>query len=337
LGLEELNSPYKLIAADINADNSVKASDMTQLRKLILGVITDLPTNESWRFVNAEQALTMDMDLADVDYTQEVINLQTDAMGEDFVAVKIGDVTEDAQANFTSTTTEVRSSKTIALSIENQQVEAGQTVSVPFTSEDFEKVFGYQFTMELNGLEFAGIESGVVEMKEGNVGVLSSNVVTMSYNSSNASSASKGEDIFTVQFVATQSGDLANMIDITSKVTRSEAYVSNTLNTSELEIRDVVIETRGAVVETAVTELYQNEPNPFTEQTVIGFDLAESAKATMTIFDVTGKMMMKRNIEGVKGYNTFNVTAKELGASGLMYYTLECGEFTATKKMIVIE
>jgi len=51
LGLEELDSPYKLIAADVNADDQVKASDLTELRKLILGVIDDLPTNESWRFV----------------------------------------------------------------------------------------------------------------------------------------------------------------------------------------------------------------------------------------------------------------------------------------------
>ena len=61
LGLEELNSPYKLIAADVNADNEIKASDLTELRKLILGIITDLPTNESWRFVESGQAMEMDM------------------------------------------------------------------------------------------------------------------------------------------------------------------------------------------------------------------------------------------------------------------------------------
>ena len=52
LGLEELNSPYKLVAADVNGDDDVKASDLTELRKLILGVIAELPTNESWRFVS---------------------------------------------------------------------------------------------------------------------------------------------------------------------------------------------------------------------------------------------------------------------------------------------
>ena len=195
LGLESLNSPYKLIAADINGDTEIKAHDLVELRKLILGVITNLPTNESWRFVDSDQELTMDMDLADVDYSQEVENLQTNTMSKDFVAVKIGDVTEDAQTNLTGNTSSVvRSNKSLSLNILNQEVEAGEVVSVGFTSDEFAEVFGYQFTMELNGLEFAGIESGAVTMKEGNVGVLSSNVVTMSYNSSNCSKCRKRRD-----------------------------------------------------------------------------------------------------------------------------------------------
>ncbi len=66
-------------------------------------------------------------------------------------------------------------------------------------------------------------------------------------------------------------------------------------------------------------------------------DIAEEDKATMKVFDVAGKVIVVKNIEGVRGYNTVNFTAKELGASGVLYYRLESGDFTATKKMIVIE
>jgi hypothetical protein len=253
-------------------------------------------------------------------------------MSKDFVAVKVGDVTEDAIANLDNVNAVVRSGKTVGLSIANQQVEAGELVSVEFTSEAFAEVYGYQFTMELSGLEFVGIESGAVAMREENVGVLSSNLVTMSYNSPGATTASKAESIFTVQFLAKEAGELAHMIDITSKVTRSEIYIGETLET-----RTIALTTRGAITEVAETALYQNEPNPFVEQTVIGFDLAETAKATLTVFDVTGKVIVKQDIDGVKGYNTLNLTAKQLGTSGVLYYTLESGDFTATKKMIVIE
>ncbi len=337
LGLEELNSPYKLIAADINGDTEIKAHDLVELRKLILGIITDLPTNESWRFVNRGQSMDMGMDLNDIDYSVEVDNLESDEMSNHFVAVKIGDVTEDAIANLSNGATAVtRSNNKLLLSILNQEVEAGQEVSVGFTSEDFQEVFGYQFTMELNGLEFAGIESGVVAMNEGNVGVLSSNVVTMSYNSSTAVSAGKDETIFTVNFIAKTSGNLSNMIDITSKVTNSEAYVSTSIGET-LEIRNVEIEMRGDVVEVETSELYQNEPNPFKTQTTIGYRLAAEGKVNFTVHDVTGKVLINKSLSGVRGYNEITLKSNDLGVSGVLYYTLESGEFTATKKMIILE
>ena len=83
--------------------------------------------------------------------------------------------------------------------------------------------------------------------------------------------------------------------------------------------------------------MYQNEPNPFKGQTTIGFDLATSGSATLTINDLTGKTIMRKTIDGLKGYNSVTLTANQLGVSGLLYYTVESGEFTATKKMIVIE
>jgi len=332
LGLEDLDSPYKLIAADINADNKIKASDLSQLRKLILGVITDLPTNDSWRFVDADQALTLDLDLEDVNYAIELTNVTNDLMSNDMVGVKIGDVTNNAVANLQDQTIEVRSNNTVEFVITNQEVTAGETVEVSFTSADFADVYGYQFTMELNGLTFANVQNGAVEMTDANVGVLANNLVTVSYNNGVAKSAGTAEAVFTATFIATKDGNIGDMIDVTSKVTSAEAYVG-----SSLEVRDVTISTRGDVTTVAATELFQNEPNPFKGQTVVSFNLAEAAQATLTVFDVTGKVITNQNIAGVRGYNTVTLNANQLGASGILYYTLESGEYTATKKMIIIE
>jgi hypothetical protein len=51
LGTEKLNSPYKVIAADIDNDNDVSVVDLIELRKLILGLYDKLPNNTSWKFV----------------------------------------------------------------------------------------------------------------------------------------------------------------------------------------------------------------------------------------------------------------------------------------------
>jgi hypothetical protein len=52
LGLEPLNSPYKMIAADANKSGSITTFDIVEIRKLILGIYTELPNNTSWRFVD---------------------------------------------------------------------------------------------------------------------------------------------------------------------------------------------------------------------------------------------------------------------------------------------
>lgn len=51
IGLEPLDSPYKLIAADANQDGKVTSFDIITLRKLILGITSELPNGKSWRFV----------------------------------------------------------------------------------------------------------------------------------------------------------------------------------------------------------------------------------------------------------------------------------------------
>ncbi|MBN8679690.1 MAG: hypothetical protein J0M29_15785 [Chitinophagales bacterium] len=51
LGLEPLNSPYKMLAADINQDGNITTFDVLLLRKLILGLIPNLPHGKAWRFM----------------------------------------------------------------------------------------------------------------------------------------------------------------------------------------------------------------------------------------------------------------------------------------------
>jgi len=54
LGLQPLNSPYLHFAADVGNDGNVRVNDVIILRKLILGVIGDFPTNQPWRFFEAD-------------------------------------------------------------------------------------------------------------------------------------------------------------------------------------------------------------------------------------------------------------------------------------------
>ena len=83
--------------------------------------------------------------------------------------------------------------------------------------------------------------------------------------------------------------------------------------------------------------LYQNKPNPFRSQTMIGFYLPRSMSARLIMFDVTGRLL--KTIEGhyAEGYHEVEVRYEDLNVEGLIYYKLETSESTAVRHMIVVK
>ena len=101
---------------------------------------------------------------------------------------------------------------------------------------------------------------------------------------------------------------------------------------------EVALSDRGEAWMTAANfELKQNTPNPFKGETVIGFNLVEASNATLTINDVTGRVLKVVSGDFAKGANQVSIDSKELLAAGVLYYTLTAGEYTATKKMVIME
>jgi hypothetical protein len=325
LGIEAISNPYDLIAADANNSQSVSTIDLIELRKLILGIYSELPANKSWRFVDKS------FQFADVTHPwpfDEVIDLQNLIGNKDFVAVKVGDVNNTVQAN--AQQVRPRNGNGILHFVADDRiVKEGEMVELVVRSSDFASIEGYQFTLTTQGLEFRGVEGGIVDMKDENIGVLGS-MLTASWHKVGGVSATSNDVLFTLRFQATNSGHLSEMIDLNSKETQAEAY-----NTSE-DIKDLKLSFRGSE-NGAEFALYQNEPNPFKGNTVIGYDVPQSGSVTLTVFDVTGKILVVKNQDAVKGYNTITVNSKELPALGVMYYKLQAGEYSATKKMVIIE
>ena len=84
-------------------------------------------------------------------------------------------------------------------------------------------------------------------------------------------------------------------------------------------------------------ELYQNTPNPFRGETVIGFNMPTEGAATLSVQDVSGKVIMVANQDCEKGYNQFVVDGAKLPSTGVLYYTLSTDDVTATRKMIMVK
>ena len=324
LGLKEINDPLRLIAADANNNGDIAASDLLEIRKAILGM-SDKFTNDSWVAISTDYTFVDASNAAAEAQNARVRHIEagdqniTDA---NFVAVKIGDLNGSANA------LESRNSSNISMMLDDANVTKGQVIEVPFYASDFNNVYGAQFTMNVSGMEVEGITSGALQVNENNINVVNSNVV-FSWNNANGVNVNDGEVLFTLTLKANANTRLSSVLNLNDNVARTEAYTG-----SDLEINNINLEYRNSAVSYA---LYQNEPNPFTEETVIGFDLPEAGTYTMTVYDVTGKELVVRTAEGTAGYNTVKLSKKDLNVSGVLYYRLESGDYTATKKMIVLK
>ena len=85
---------------------------------------------------------------------------------------------------------------------------------------------------------------------------------------------------------------------------------------------------------TSQNKLYQNTPNPFKEQTIIRFSLADDAKdAAICIFDMTGKTIKKLPISS--GMDSVSVGGYELGEGLFLYSLIVNGQEIDTKKMVI--
>jgi hypothetical protein len=98
LTTQPLDSPYKLIAADVNRSGSVTTLDMIQIRKVILRLNETFPDNTSWRFID-ENYVFPEPSNPWAEFFPELININ-DLVGElddaGFIAIKVGDVNGSA-------------------------------------------------------------------------------------------------------------------------------------------------------------------------------------------------------------------------------------------------
>jgi len=341
LQLELLDSPYKMIAADANNSGSITTYDMVILRKLILMIDTEFANNTSWRFVDSDYVFPQPANPWAEEFPEVISynNIAQSQLATDFVAVKIGDVNGSVQANINSAGEE-REREAIEVKAADQDLRTGDVHTIEIKASDFEAIEGCQFTLNYGEELYLDMERLVLEnslIQANNIGLakLDDGAITISWNKSdfeemiedNEELATEAEEILllSLSFEALEDVTLSEAISINSRFTPAAAYDTDGNHL------DIDLTWDSEVL--AAFELYQNEPNPTTSMTKIGFNLPQADQAILTIRDVNGKLIneMKGNFKA--GYNSFIVELNE--PNGVLYYTIKTSTASATKSMIV--
>ena len=110
----------------------------------------------------------------------------------------------------------------------------------------------------------------------------------------------------------------------------------------EVEDYDIIITTPTGLtnITSSIPErfgLYQNYPNPFNPVTNIKFDAAGSQIVKITVYDLTGSEVTTL-VNDVLSPGTYKIDWDASGyTSGIYYYKITAGDYTETRKMVVVK
>jgi len=321
LGLEAIPPPYRMLAADANKSNTVTTFDIVELRKLILGIYQQLPNLPSWRFIPVGHVFSNPANPFAGGFPEKILSdpPPPDLSALNFIGFKVGDINGNANPAFAGNQADDRDSPVLHLDAEDRSMAAGDECTVRFRAE--QAVAGMQFTLHFPGLDVLEVlpEAGLAME---NFAVFNSeNSLTMSWERG-------GEVAFGLRVRALEAGRLRDMLRLSNRITRCEAY------SESLEMRRLAL--RFGSEEPGVSagfELFQNQPNPFSETTRIGFYLPQAKTATLRVWDNTGRLLWETTRDFPAGHQAVLVGGLGSGAA-VLYYALETDSDRAVRKMV---
>ncbi len=335
LNIQPLNSPYKRIAADINRNGAISTIDLIHLRRLVLFIDTEFQENTSWRFVDADFVFPNPDNPFETAFPETYALEGTEEELVDFIAVKIGDLNLDADINEFTGDASDRDLEKLTFNIADKQLHAGEKVQVDFTAENFEQINGFQFTIDFDKtnveiLDLTKAKLAGFDNKNFSLHKLEEGVVTLSWNHATFVDLRADDIVFSMIVQAKGNIQLSEVLDISSRYTKAEAYqAAGFMNI------DLVFKKEG-VVATGKPELFQNAPNPFSQESVIGFILPEATAASLIVYDINGKVL--KTVEGNfdAGYNQVLLSKNDFNTTGVLYYQLKTKTETLTKSMLLM-
>ncbi len=320
LGLSLLDSPYKVIAADVNGDKRITAGDLVALKRVLLGVEKQMPVGMSWRFVRADQQFADVLQPWPLIENRMIQNLQTSRLHEDFVAVKIGDVNGNAIAN--SGIARPRSSYNLVIHTLDKTIKRGELVELVIEPSDNMVYLGGQLSLTLSSGIWTDVSSSTMELTSGDYHIDGSE---MHISWTNAKGVAHPQ--ITLRLISDVDGMLRDILQLGDSMT-AEYYSAEDFTVMNLSLQFIREQVLSGL------ELFQNKPNPFSDNTVIGFTIEEKDQVELSVFDLTGRQVYQ--IRGIfnSGYNEVLLDADKLNNTGVLYYQINYRDQIATKKML---
>ncbi len=341
LGSVQLNSPYKIIAANVDfASAGVTTLDILKIRRVILGSDTTFPAG-LWAFVSSDYVFPDTLNPFPYENYRSYINLSTDQINQDFIGIKMGDVSGD----WNPAIPKKSPIGNVQFAIGNYTALPESEIVIPVRVKDFKKVAGYQFTLSW--------DERVIELVEVNNKMLkgfygesrtTEGLLTTSWDDDYGSAITLDDEavLFELKFKVVGTAGSFSPIVIGSEITRSETYNEN-LDLLSISSNDGMVKVRdGNSIFNYPSSIinFSIQPNPFSNSTKFIFTLPQDETVSISIYDLPGKVVRQFDGAYQSGEHSIewdgNDESGMILPSGLYQVRMKAGKVAAGKKLLRI-
>ncbi|MCB9356931.1 MAG: T9SS type A sorting domain-containing protein [Lewinellaceae bacterium] len=328
-----ITDPYILVCADVNKSNSVSGLDATLLNQALLGnPVANNLFNTSWRFVPLSWVLSNPpWGFPEQIVFTSITESQTD---QDFVGMKIGDVTGDANpANLAP-------EQPLVLRLDDRSPEAGEIMEVQISAGQKDNLAAFQCALRFDPalLELIDIQPGnTLPLQADNFGIfkVAEGEIRVVWSQPAGIPIAEDAPLFLLRFKSLGAGfKLGEALLLDETELPALAY-TDALEESEVEWVYLESTSAGQPANNTGMQLFQNRPNPFSGSTVIGFALPEACEAQLRVYDLSGRLLQEYAGWYPAGRNEVEVDMQGAVPQGVLFYELTSPYGVLTKKMVL--
>jgi cohesin domain-containing protein len=232
--------------------------------------------------------------------------------------------------------------------IEDESIDPNSNISIDVKMSDFIDIVSIQFTINWDSafLKFDSVSisdpSVLPEYNSANIGTTNAHLgkLITSWVSPDLSGVTLDDStaLFILHYTVLGAAGNSSEIDITNTEfsNGNGDVLDGTVESGTVTVlQSNGIENSNLQINHAFT-LYQNEPNPFDNQTVIKFDVHEPSDFVLEVYDLKGSLVYAHKAYYLSGNQTIILSKEMLPLVGTYFYKLKTKDYFITNRMILV-
>lgn len=330
LNVDPFDNIYQVLAADVNRNGTVTATDIVEIRKLILGLYDTLPGISSpWRFVqpaadpgNLQAPLSTLRDTYQINLT----NLNTDFTFPNlpFIAVKYGDL--NASAAFAPDGDD-RGLQNYALYVKDVDIQNNQSCNIPIYVRSGVELEGLQMSLSLplEAAEWLGVEGLPAEAWY----IDPAGLLHISFVQAAGIQWAARQTAFTLRLRAKVDFRLSDYLALEQNRLKPEIYCPDDLGKTRRHTLRLLPEYQGRQA-----LLSPPSPNPFSHSVLFQMNLPEAGFVQLDIHNAAGRLIHSEYRFWEAGLYDWRPAVAEWPGTGAYFYRLTIGNNVFNGKLI---